>query len=68
MNEDWAEAIAELKTVGDFNRWALSLARERRGQFARFVAVEAEKRGYTWQGDKKTGQYEDSTVGMEGRL
>jgi hypothetical protein len=56
---EWSEALAELTTVEMFNQCALALARERRGEFARFVAAEAVRRGYRFHGDRESGYYVD---------
>lgn len=61
MANQWHEALAECDTLEKFNEWALPLARERRGDFARAVAAEAMRRKYTWIGDRQTGSYAEVT-------
>lgn len=66
MTEDWVGALKDCDTVERFNGLALSLARERRARnpkdgFAKAVATEAKKRGYTYTGDKENGFYVELT-------
>jgi hypothetical protein len=55
--EEWTKAIAEATTLESFNA-LLPLARERKKLIvANMLAAEAVKRGYKFEGDKKTGKY-----------
>lgn len=55
--EEWSKAIADAGTLEDFNK-LLPLARDRKKiAVANMIAAEAKKRGYKFEGDKKTGKY-----------
>jgi hypothetical protein len=55
--EEWTKAIAISGTIEDFNI-LLPLARQRKSLAVNsMIAAEAAKRGYKYEGDKKTGKY-----------